>query len=448
MLGFVCTTTLTLTPGPLTRTVPQSELRLPPSVMIATGEQLDTSDEGRPGKKASAAASKSCWTRVLQKKVNFIGAPFCEGQNLAGADLAPEALRKAGLKKAAERLGWEWADGGDLDFARHFEKRGIATDSKHLADLQRYRDWVASGMSDNFAIWCRKNPTPEEQAAVAWELAADQAAAEREHDAHAEGDVKPKHVVNSKLIGTGLELVYETVSRSASEGAFSLTIGGDHSVAAASISAVQSAYPLLGVIWIDAHADANTPETSPSMHYHGMPAAHLMGWFEQRLEGFEWFPDGKVIDESRLAYIGLRDIDPEEAAMLKASNVHVYTMRDVDKYGIARVVEMAMQGIDPNGRLPLHLSLDIDGVDPMYAPGTGTCARGGLTYREIHYVCEELALSERLVGMDLVEVNPALEQSTPPRERLHGDNPDLKPTTPTVQLAVELVLSALGKTIM
>ena len=140
-------------------------------IATGTGAQLDelpddelrgrpTSDEGRPGKQASAAASKSEWCRVLQKKVNFIGAPFCEGQNLAGADLAPEALRKAGLKTAAERLGWEWADGGDLDFARHFQERGIVTDSKHLADLQRYRDWVATGMSDNFAIWCRKNPTP------------------------------------------------------------------------------------------------------------------------------------------------------------------------------------------------------------------------------------------------------------------------------------------------
>ena len=207
--------------------------------MIATGtagKQLDASDEGRPSKQASAAASKSEWCRVLQKKVNFIGAPFCEGQNLAGTDLAPEAVRKSGLKTAAERLGWEWADDGDLDFARRFEERGIVTDNRHLADLQRYRDWVASGMGDNFAIWCRKNPTPEERAA-----------ADRHDDAHG-GEPKPRHVVNSKLMGTGLELVYEAVSRSASEGAFSLTVGGDHSIAAASISAVQSAYPLLGVI--------------------------------------------------------------------------------------------------------------------------------------------------------------------------------------------------------
>ena len=108
-----------------------------------------------------------------------------------------------------------------------------------------------------------------------------------------------------------------------------------------------------------------------------MPAAHLMGWFKERIEGFDWFPEGGCVEESRLAYIGLRDIDAEEGQMLRDSNVHVYTMRDVDKYGIARVIEMAMRGIDPNGRLPIHLSLDVDSVDPQFAPGTGTCARGG-----------------------------------------------------------------------
>ena len=130
------------------------------------------------------------------------------------------------------------------------------------------------------------------------------------------------------------------------------------------------------------------------------------------LKGFEWFKPG-CLPENKLAYIGLRDVDPEEGEMIRRSSVVAYTMRDVDKYGIARVIEMAMRGIDPNGRLPIHLSLDVDSVDPQFAPGTGTCARGGLTYREIHYVCEELALTDRLVGMDLVEVNPALE-STPP----------------------------------
>lgn len=414
--------------------------------------------------------------RLRQKKVVFVGAPFCEGQNLAGTDLAPEAMRRAGVQKAAESLGWAWEDEGDLDFKAHFASRGIAWEKEHLASLERYRAWVASGMEINFSTWDSLNKTPEEKAeeevkalreALAQKeailagkteeervaevrAAEEQAAAAAAAAAGAAGGahIKPSEVVNSRLIGTGLELVHTAIDKAAQSGAFSLTIGGDHSVAAASISAVQKAYPTLGVIWVDAHADANTPESSPSMHYHGMPAAHLMGWFRQRLEGFDWFPQGQVLQESRLAYIGLRDIDPEEGQMLRESNVHVYTMRDVDKYGIAKVIQMAMQAIDPNQRNPFHLSLDIDAVDPTYAPGTGTCARGGLNYREIHYVCEELAESGRLVGMDLVEVNPGLEPHPPPRGAMHGDNPDLEPTTPTVLLAVELVLSALGKRIM
>lgn len=388
-----------------------------------------------------------------QKRVTFIGAPFCEGQNLIGSDLAPMAIRKAGLQAAAAQLGWEWDDDGDLDFASHFASNGVATDSDHLATLARYQEWVNTGMHENFSEWCHKNQTPEEQAAKIAKALTRADGPRGDEGADAREGSKPDEVVNCELIGTGLELVYEHARASAASGAFTLTVGGDHSVGAASIAGVASAYPDVGVIWIDAHADANTPRTSPSMHYHGMPAAHLMGWFADGadgvdLPGFGWFPTGGCIDESRLAYIGLRDIDAAEAAALRASNVHVFTMRDVDKHGIARVVEMAMNGIDPNGRRPLHLSLDIDSVDPAFAPGTGTCARGGLSYREIHYVCEELAESRRLVGMDLVEVNPTLERAPPPTERLHGDNPDLQPTTPTVQLAAELVLSALGKTIL
>jgi arginase len=187
------------------------------------------------------------------------------------------------------------------------------------------------------------------------------------------------------------------------------------------------------VIWIDAHADANTPRTSPSGHYHGMPAAHLMGWFEKpgelgedlapgvALKGFDWFTSG-CLPERRLAYIGLRDVDA--------------------------VTERAIKAIDPEERCPIHLSLDIDGVDPFFAPGTGTCARGGLSYREVHYICEDLHRTDRMVSMDLVEVNPGIDLPVPTSGAMHGDDPSLKPASPTVRLAVELVLSALGKTIL
>ena len=275
--------------------------------------------------------------RLRQRKLVFVGAPFCEGQNLAGTDLAPEAMRRAGLEKAVKALGWEWEDEGDLDFAAHFASKGILWEKAHLASLQRYRDWVASGMEINFSTWdsmkAQEQRTPTQRAVdevvqLRLEIARKEAllSCDTSDETAAlpgepsDGEVasydggKPSEVVNSKLMGTGLELVYEAVGRSAQSGAFSLTIGGDHSVAAASIAAVQAAYPTLGVIWVDAHADANTPETSPSMHYHGMPAAHLMGWFRRRLEGFDWFPNSTVLEESRLAYIGLRDIDTEVGA--------------------------------------------------------------------------------------------------------------------------------------
>jgi len=197
------------------------------------------------------------------------------------------------------------------------------------------------------------------------------------------------------------------------------------------------------VLWVDAHADANTPDTSPSLHYHGMPAAHVMGWFQKSVPGFEWLKSR--LPEGRIAYIGLRDVDPEEGQMLQDHGIPCFTMHDVDRYGIAECVRMALHAIDPYQQRPLHLTFDIDAVDPLFAPGTGTLARGGLTSRESHYICEELARTDRLVGMDLVEVNPLVDQRP---ERMHGDNPDLAPTTSTVSLAMELCLSAMGKNIL
>ncbi len=201
----------------------------------------------------------------------------------------------------------------------------------------------------------------------------------------------------------------------------------------------------LAVIWVDAQADANTPETSPSMHYHGMPAAHLMGWFKKNPLGFEWFPK-TYCSEAQFSFIGLRDVDKKEGELLMHSDIHVFSMREVDELGLKACIERAIQGVDPSGRRPIHLSLDVDAVDPSVAPGTGTRARGGLSYREIHYICEEIALTGRLVSMDLVEVNPGLDP--PLCDKLHGDDKDLNRTTPTVGLGIDLILSALGKSIM
>ena len=385
------------------------------------------------------------------KTIAFIGAPFCEGQNLDGTDLAPVALREANLFTAWRMLGWKVLDKGDLDFANLFEQLNLISNSHaHKHDsVALYRQWINdnNGSSENFSTWVRRHKhldAGKMRRTVSHHDHQQQVKEARERSSS--GGAQPE-VINAALMGAGVGLVHQAVKKAAMDGHFAFTCGGDHSIAAGTISALLSQHPNLCVVWVDAHADANTPRTSPSMHYHGMPAAHLMGWFEEELAGFEWLKAG-CLDEARLAYIGLRDVDEAEASMLRNSHVHTYTMRDVDKYGIAKVIEMALQAIDPNGRCPMHLSLDIDAVDPHYAPGTGTAARGGLTYREIHYICEEMAETGRLVGMDLVEVNPGLDPA-PSGEKMHGDNAHVNERlTPTVQLAVELSLSALGKSIL
>mmetsp|Transcript_6754 Transcript_6754/g.16527 ORF Transcript_6754/g.16527 Transcript_6754/m.16527 type:complete len:561 (+) Transcript_6754:376-2058(+) len=235
---------------------------------------------------------------------------------------------------------------------------------------------------------------------------------------------------------------------------FQLTVGGDHTIACPTIAAMSQIYPDLCVIWIDAHGDCNNPKTSPSGHYHGMPAAHVMGWFDQHPKGFEtWMPNSDprqpIIDPRNFCFIGLRDIDPGEAELMRNSDLHYFTMRDVDEVGVSNVIKEALRRIDPNSRRPIHLSFDIDGCDPGIAPGTGTCARGGLTYREAHFICEELALTRRLVSMDLVEINPVLDGLEQGR-KMHGDMDHAmgRYVSPTVRLGTELVLSALGQATM
>ena len=422
----------------------------------------------------SPSRTHRCFTRLRtmpgalnsNRQICLIGAPWCEGQNLEGADLAPLAMREAGLGDAVRRLGYEWFDSGDVDFAGHFAKQGVKAGSDHHESIALYREWLSGACLDNFSVWARKksgmnSPEARRPSHDSPPLAEHgnklQKVDKDKCDAHAVRE--EVNVVNAKVMGEGLKLIHDSVARAVATEAFVLTVGGDHSIASASISAVAAKHPDIGVIWIDAHADANTPRTSPSGHYHGMPAAHLMGWFEKpgelgedlapgvALKGFDWFTSG-CLPERRLAYIGLRDVDAEEGRMLRASGVTVFTMRDIDKHGIAAVTERAIKAIDPEERCPIHLSLDIDGVDPFFAPGTGTCARGGLSYREVHYICEDLHRTDRMVSMDLVEVNPGIDLPVPTSGAMHGDDPSLKPASPTVRLAVELVLSALGKTIL
>jgi len=357
---------------------------------------------------------------VTKQCVRFIGAGFAEGQNLEGTEMTPPAMRDAGLQGMVERLGWNFSDAGDL------AHEGTDTAARGRR-LESFRQWLRSGTRETYSRWAGEEIRGEDSVHVAKEASMD----------------PYQTVKNGLAIGKGCGLVHDEVLEASSRGEFALTIGGDHSLGSATIGALVRTYPQLSVIWVDAHADANTPDTSPSNHYHGMPVAHVMGWFKKKVPGFEWLQS--MIAESRIAYIGLRDIDPEEGRLLQESGVHVFTMALVDRIGIAQVMDMALSRVDPYHNRPLHLSFDIDAIDPVYAPGTGTLARGGLTYRESHYICEEMASTNRLVGMDLVEVNPLVDHLP---ERMHGDDVDMGPTTQTVSLAMELVLSSLGKNIM
>eukprot|EP00916_Digyalum_oweni_P021458 GHVL01035640.1.p1 GENE.GHVL01035640.1~~GHVL01035640.1.p1 ORF type:complete len:290 (+),score=42.37 GHVL01035640.1:253-1122(+) len=246
-------------------------------------------------------------------------------------------------------------------------------------------------------------------------------------------------------LGKDCKMISEAVFAAASKGRFVLTIGGDHSIACGSISGILRAKRKIAVIWVDAHADANTPQTTPSGNYHGMPAAHVLGWFN-KLPEFEWLEHIPKLEEVNLAYIGLRDIDEGERNLLQKSFVHVFTMTDVDRYGIGEVMRRAIEGTNPNLDIPFHLSLDIDGLDPMVAPGTGTKARGGLSFREARYICEALSETDVLASMDLVEINPDLDEQS--METVHGDSPIISSNaSPTVRLGIELVAAALGKSL-
>lgn len=209
---------------------------------------------------------------------------------------------------------------------------------------------------------------------------------------------------------------------------FPLVLGGDHSIALGSITGVTRVYKDISVIWIDAHADFNTEETTPSGNIHGMILAALAGIGNSQLTDIGgWAPK---LDPKKIILVGARELDRGEREFLRAHHVHVFTMSDIDKRGISNVMQEALSlaGKASDG---IHLSLDMDALDPVHAPGVGTPVRGGLTYREAHMIMELIAESGHLIGMDVVEVNPILDRENA-----------------TAMLAVELVMSALGKRII
>lgn len=217
------------------------------------------------------------------------------------------------------------------------------------------------------------------------------------------------------------------VATSVQGGRFPLVLGGDHSLSVGSIRGAAK-HKKLGVIWVDAHADFNTTETTPSGNIHGMPLAALCGLGDARLVSL-WDETSPVVDPKRVAVIGARDLDPGEKRNLQEAGIMVQSMEQIDRMGMVAALEKAIDRVsrDADG---IYLSFDMDSLDPRHAPGVGTPVPGGLTYREAHLACEVVAETGKLIGMDLVEVNPILDVQNQ-----------------TAILAVEFIRSALGSRI-
>jgi arginase len=299
--------------------------------------------------------------------VHIIGVPLDLGAGRRGVDMGPSALRIAGLGERVEELGYQVTDKGDLDV-----------------------------------------PIPETQQP---------------------GDERKKYVRDIARVCTAL---YQSALESLEAGALPIVLGGDHSVAAGSVAAsaatARRARQLMGLIWVDAHGDMNTPASSTSGNVHGMPLAALLGSEPAELSEIGGFAP-KVTPEHTVL-VGVRNLDPGEKLRVRDSRVHVFTMKDIDRAGIAAVAEQAIQ-LAGRGTAGLHVSFDMDVCDPSVAPGVGTAVKGGLDYREAHMVMEMIADSGMLRALDVVEVNPTLDIQNN-----------------TAALGTELVLSALGMKIL
>ena len=302
------------------------------------------------------------------KPVHIIGVPLDLGGNRRGVDMGPSALRIAGLAERMTGLGFEVTDKGDLP-----------------------------------------TPIPETQS---------------------QRDESKKYIRDITRVCTRL---YQTVRESLEEGALPLVLGGDHSLAAGSVGASaewaqRTAGRPIGLIWVDAHGDMNTPATSLSGNVHGMPLAALLGPEPAELARIGGLTPKAL--PATTVLVGIRNLDEREKQAVRESHVHVFTMKDIDRQGIAAIMEQAVD-LASAGTAGIHLSFDIDACDPSIAPGVGTPVKGGLDYREAHMVMEIVADSGRLTALDLVEVNPTLDVRNA-----------------TAQLGVELLASALGLKIL
>jgi len=250
-------------------------------------------------------------------------------------------------------------------------------------------------------------------------------------------DPTHRNMLKPRAVSAVTEALSKQVYDHAKEGRFVLTLGGDHSIAIGTISGTAKAIRErlgreMAVIWVDAHADINTPETSDSGNIHGMPVAFLTGLASDKPDApFGWLKDEHRVSVKKLVYIGLRDVDRGEKKILRENGIKAFSMHDIDRHGIGKVMDMALGWIGSD--TPIHLSFDIDALDPRFAPSTGTAVRGGLTLREGDFIAECVHGTGSLVALDLVEVNPSLEEAG---------------AAETVRSGVSIVRCALGDTLL
>jgi arginase len=321
-----------------------------------------------PAQAANASGIYSGVQALPPRKIKVIGVPLDLGAARRGVDMGPSAVRVAGLEARLEALGHEVRDGGNISVAVAETKSVGEASARYLKEITETCSRAA-----------------------------------------------------------------EMVAKALSDGMTPVILGGDHSVAVGSVSGVADYYrkqnQKIGLIWIDAHADMNTPATSPSGNVHGMPLAALLGLGPEPLTNLLGF--APKVQPENVVLIGVRDIDATEKENIKRAGVtEVYTMRDIDERGMRTVMEEALRAAG-RGTAGYHVSLDMDWIDPEDAPGVGTPVRGGSTYREAHLAMEIIADHGRMVALEVVEVNPVIDE--------HNR---------TAALAVELISSAFGKKIL
>ena len=300
-------------------------------------------------------------------KIRILGVPLDLGQERRGVDMGPSAVRAAGLNAAIKNLGHQVEDAGNVHVKLPEEQHFGDKRAKYLKEIEETCQEVA-------------------------------------------------------------HRIYQTLEA----GFFPVSLGGDHSIAIGTIAGVSKFYrdrdQAVGCIWIDAHADMNTPETSPSGNVHGMPFAATLGYGPEALTRI--FGHAPKLQAKQCVLIGVRDLDSRERRMVKESGIHVFTMRDVDEQGMRGVMDKSL-ALAAEGTAGFIVSFDMDVMDPAEAPGVGTPVRGGITFREAHLAMEMIADSRKMLALELVEVNPIIDVQNQ-----------------TAILGVGLVTSALGKKIL